>query len=484
MSGASNKKEAIRRAEQSMRDRSKSKSKTVKSNKSTRQPSLGIGLRENAPVAQYTQRVTQFSTSKSNRKNADLMCRGQDFIKNISIPPNTNSGVTVENILINPLVGAFESTRLKKFGQLYEKFCFTKLRFHIQSNNPTSMAGSYVLAYDRDMADITPPSSTDGIKQFYGMEGTRSAAFWQDLTIDCPLIDTQDFYYTNYTGVDGRLTTQGQVYVAVQASAGASAPALSLWVEYEIHFMIPQLEFEGPNLKVQRNPDSTKQYPLWDDQGSTAGTSIRPMLYDLLRGYLAFGSANVNGRTSKNLTVVPRTIKNLPSLPQLSNLAETIGYQLNLPQGFYEVIANWIQNIPNPASGSASSESQFMAFTDNYASGTSSNLNPYFKADSRMVPTKVPGTSGLSGNVGAFIDPTNGVTGVAGAFTGTGGLPSGSFGIPGFTRFLVNIKDLMTPLAFIMDGVTSSTIKQNTDMSFRDFNIYVNEIDQTAFDLF
>lgn len=64
------------------------------------------------------------------------------------------------------------------------------------------------------------------------------------MTIDVPLVDTQTFYYTNYTGGEARLAYQGRLLVLAQTPIPQGA-VLSAWVEYDICFMDPSLSTRG-----------------------------------------------------------------------------------------------------------------------------------------------------------------------------------------------------------------------------------------------
>jgi hypothetical protein len=207
-----------------------------------RSRALVSSLRVAAPAAQTKVRGSYFTISDaSSRKYSEaIRIRGQDFLA--SIPGNSLlTGANVYNLLINPQTGELASTRLAKFSELYDKFLFLNLRFHYEPVCPTSTVGGIVLAYDRDPSDATPPASDHGLHSYYAMMGARSGPVWSSISIDCPLSDTQDFYYGNQVGGDERLYAQGQVYIAATSTLPAGDIG-SLWVEYECMLFDPQLE--------------------------------------------------------------------------------------------------------------------------------------------------------------------------------------------------------------------------------------------------
>jgi hypothetical protein len=242
------------RKAQSKRDRAMAQSKkSNKSNKPRRQSGSNMTSgRIAAPASQFTPRTPRFEISKSAKGSDAIRIKGQDFISGLVIPSGTVPGTMLYNTGINPLVEAFEGTRLAKFAQLYEKYVFRRVDFHVQSSAPSSASGSYILAYDRDIADDTPSASNLGLKTYYGMKNSKSTSIWSDLTITCPLDDTQDFYYTNYTGYDARLTHQGQIYIAALSPITAGV-SINLWVSYDIDLMVPELEEQNAAVSTNIN---------------------------------------------------------------------------------------------------------------------------------------------------------------------------------------------------------------------------------------
>lgn len=166
--------------------------------------------------------------------------QGQDYMGTVSWGTGSGAGSVIVNYFLNPSSPPFSGTRLSQFSTLYDKFIFTNFKFHTTSANPTTSIGSFILAYDRDTTDATPPSSDDGIRSYMSMQNAVSGTNWENLTMNCSLEDTQDFYYCSPTG-DNRLSFQGQLYAAVMVPAAATMTQ-SLWVEYDIVFMDPQLE--------------------------------------------------------------------------------------------------------------------------------------------------------------------------------------------------------------------------------------------------
>ena len=211
-------------------------------NGQTRSRIVASSLKIAQPSAKSKVRSAYFRVSDaSTSKYPDaIRVQGQDFLTSITAA-NQAAGAVVYNEIINPLTGVFDNSRLGKFAELYEKFLFKDLKFHYDPACPTSTSGGLVLAYDRDPSDPTPAASDHGLHQYYAMMGTRSGPVWDNISIDCPLSDTQNFYYGNGRGGDERLFAQGQIYVSA-SSLLPTGPLGLLWVEYDILLFDPQLE--------------------------------------------------------------------------------------------------------------------------------------------------------------------------------------------------------------------------------------------------
>lgn len=243
-----------------------------------------------APISIFKDYSVGFEVKMSPRGKDAICIRGQDYLGAVIFPTTDVSGQNKVNYLINPLSGPFLSTRLEKYGQLYEKFCFSQLNFHYQPACSTTTAGSVILAYDRDVGDDTPPANDDGIRQYFSMAGARSANIWEPVTISCPLTDPQDFYYTSYVAGKGdlRLSHQGQFYLATMTPASVQCNG-NLWISYEVHLFDPQLE--STSSMVYADGGST-QIP--QDTGSLVGQAWNNLNLATLGNELTIKGASGN----------------------------------------------------------------------------------------------------------------------------------------------------------------------------------------------
>lgn len=210
---------------------------------SSRTRQIASSMKIVQPIAKSKNRANYFRVSDAStaRYPDAIRVQGQDYLTSINCNSDV-AGTLLYNEVINPLTGVFSNTRLAKYAELYEKFLFKNLRFHYEPVCPTTTSGGVILAYDRDPSDPTPPASDHGLHQYYAMMGTRSGPSWESIVLDCPLSDTQDFYYGNGRGGDERLFCQGQIYVAASTIMPASTALAMLWLEYDVLLFDPQLE--------------------------------------------------------------------------------------------------------------------------------------------------------------------------------------------------------------------------------------------------
>jgi hypothetical protein len=210
---------------------------------------MSFGRQQNtmitAPVTTGMNMRNYFEMGKGTRPGAACRIRGQDYLGLVSFPTTASAGTTLFNMPISPSALALTNTRLGLMAKMFEKFFFTKLIFHTTAQAPTSVQGSYILAYDHDSADATPPVTDDGVRALMSFEDSVSQPVWQSSRLGCTVKnDPQKFYYTNYVDEEERVAFQGQVYVACLTGASVGS-FFSLWVEYEIELYQPQLDLSA-----------------------------------------------------------------------------------------------------------------------------------------------------------------------------------------------------------------------------------------------
>jgi hypothetical protein len=320
-----------------------------------------------APAAEATERLNFFRVLPSSQ-DGSIRIHGQDYIGTLLTPGTVNPGTNIANYLINPLAPLFAGTRLQAFGQLYEKYVFKRLKFHYAPAVPTTELGQIVLSYDRDVGDLTPEASQHGIHEYLAMAGARTTAVWKPVTVDCPLTDTQDFFYTGYAGVgDMRLAYQGQFYVANVVNTAINRNLGSIWVEYDLILMDPQLESvatEGGAAagasSLQTNPSAGWNTATIKSQSPTVGNlsfgqdptgnkffNVSPGIYQLIQTIKgASGSTTISPVDFIANSAGQQAIKTLIDIANPVSAAGGFRIdQLEIPSGGGKVYGNFTSPI-------------------------------------------------------------------------------------------------------------------------------------------
>jgi hypothetical protein len=126
----------------------------------------------------------------------------------------------------------------------FERFKFTKLKFHYIPNLPTSTPGVFALAVDPNRADGDPA----GIEEVTEMRVSSTGPVWQNLTIELPkdVLDRQKWWFTNT--IQDVANTEGNAFATylgrlIFISAGVSTASLnlgSIYVDYAIELIDTQ----------------------------------------------------------------------------------------------------------------------------------------------------------------------------------------------------------------------------------------------------
>lgn len=246
-----------------------------------------------------------------------IIVEGQEYLGALKVPTAgsllaNQAGAVLQGgeIYISP--GEFGNTRMAAYATLYEKFRFTELEFEYVPAVPTTTPGSMIVAYDRDIEDLTPPPTTDGIRMFCSFEGAQFGPVWKPFVSKCRLQAPDTGYYTS-PGTDDRLCYQGQVYVAQMEPTGLAPSAAigDLLVKYVLELFVPQLD------------------PVAGSATVSGSASVAPLATDVLRQYLASngGVANTNAENS--------------FLPQLVN--GLAGIKVN--EGVYQLVNNLVNTV-------------------------------------------------------------------------------------------------------------------------------------------
>jgi len=332
--------------------------------------SMAVGTVKGQPSIRYNELRSSFSSTRS-AKDGSLLVKGMDYLG----PSNgaaTSTVTTLFNYSINPLTGLFTGTRLQNFALNFDKYVFKRLVFHVQTATPTSTGGSYVVGFDRDIDDPLPPASDAGVRTLMANQGARNAAICENVSINIPLADTQQFYYTNYSGADARLVYQGRL-VGMNTTPITAAYSLCVWCEYEILFMDPSIETLDLN-----SVGTYKTYALTPAQVSYPATLVTPVKGDIL-------------------SLVPANPPILANTAYKASPATPTPLGFNIATGLY--MYETVMKLTNSGSGTSQAYA-YLSAVANIASGISAtvaNSQNYTTAQSNVnIATSNTGDVGYS----------------------------------------------------------------------------------------
>jgi hypothetical protein len=201
-------------------------------------------------------------------RNGDCQVTHREYVGEISAnaggPPTT---FNVQSFAINPGLQSLFPW-LSKIASNFESYNFSKLKFCYETEAPSSLGGTLVLAVDYDALDAAPVSK----QQALAYRSSVRSAPWNDC---CHTSGAEDlhkfksrFIRTGAVPATADLKTYdvGNLFTITQGVTTASATCGELYVEYSVHLMTPVFDFPVPQaggLIVSGGTESTAN-PLGD----------------------------------------------------------------------------------------------------------------------------------------------------------------------------------------------------------------------------
>lgn len=136
---------------------------------------------------------------------------------------------------INMRPGNF--TRLGSVAQNWDEYFFREFRVQFISNQPTTAAGTCMIAFDVDVGDSTPTTSTSMFRKPFNVASNIYSA----LELQVPTeMSAYPKYFNNSGSVEGTQQNQGEVYYAFEGVAAVNAPMGYMIVDYVVELFSPQ----------------------------------------------------------------------------------------------------------------------------------------------------------------------------------------------------------------------------------------------------
>jgi hypothetical protein len=255
--------------------------------RSTMQRGGTIGTTRLAPTS-VSRRISATSKPKFSSGSLGIVISHKELITQL-VSSATTLAYSAIDLTINP---GKSSTFpwLSTLAGNFDQYRFKMLKFHLVSNQPTTVGGRIGLGYDYDSTDLAPADRNE----FFAMTHHTECAPWDSTTLSIP-VDAKSRFVNSHTTTDSKLIDCGQVTLMSDTIAATSAALADVIVEYVVEL-----------IDAQQAIFSTMQF--------TNGAGTIPVA--------AFS----------NLLVVG------PVVGQLVSTSSTTVMEVTLPQGYYSVV--------------------------------------------------------------------------------------------------------------------------------------------------
>lgn len=246
----------------------------------------GFGEMRSAPTA-MSRTIKTAKPKIVTLRNGDCNIVHREYIQDV-VAPSIGANFSVTNVSINPGQAAF-APWLSKIAQNFESYRFKKLKFCYETEAPSTLGGTLVMAVDYDASDAPPANK----QQALAYRGSVRSAPWspschQSVKED---LEKQKSYYVRPGAVppntDVRLWDVGDLYVATQGISTNSATCGELYVEYDVLLMTPVYESILASSTVSM----------------VAASTATPLLNGIVQGTLITSITNAGAVTLSNLIV-------------------------------------------------------------------------------------------------------------------------------------------------------------------------------------
>lgn len=229
-----------------------------------------------APVAR-ARMVRNTAPRFETLRNGDCIIAHREYIGDISAGTGTPSLFNVNTFVINP--GQQNTFQwLSRLAANYESYKFERLAFCYETEAPTTLGGTLLLAVDYDASDPAPGSK----QQAMAYRSSVRSPPWNPVKFSATREDLAKFK-TNYvrtgtqpSGTDIRTFDIGNLFVISQGVGTSGATLGELYVEYAVRLMTPVSE---PNPfvlggNIQQSFQSATQPFTVDATGTFVGFQI------------------------------------------------------------------------------------------------------------------------------------------------------------------------------------------------------------------
>lgn len=225
-----------------MKNKNKNKRINIPKIKIKRSPVVPVAI----PVPKKMSNTLRINRSRLDSRKK-LHINGREYLGLVNVTTTTDtigSNIFTQNIAPQDII----DSRLKLFATMYEKYRFTKVRFHYVPQVPTSQAGQHILWCDYDPADVDP-TGTDAVVRAFDSSTNVSGSFYEPTQLLMNQNLKQTSFYTS-AGADDRIETQAVLKMTLNSNLGLTTDITmgSIYMEYEIDFYGAEFQLDSSTL--------------------------------------------------------------------------------------------------------------------------------------------------------------------------------------------------------------------------------------------
>jgi len=129
----------------------------------------------------------------------------------------------------------------------WERYKFTKLKFHYHTQSSTARVGSAIMGFDIDATDEAPPDFTTLASYLGSIDFPTWASKRVTMEVNCGLMNDQlkSFYVGTFASLHDILLRDCGTFIFGTEGAPSALSVGKLFVEYSCEFMSPQLPASG-----------------------------------------------------------------------------------------------------------------------------------------------------------------------------------------------------------------------------------------------
>ena len=220
-----------------------------KKQRNTNRPntSRAVQRRVSAPIAQAS--MVRRKPPSMQSSNGGFRVKNSELITKLAPGNSTTSQIITKSI--NPGLGEVFPW-LSQIASRYEKYRFHKLVFRYVARCPTTTAGDISMAVEFNTLQAPPAD----MQQMSSYKGFVNTPVWREVSLPVGVSDMNSSFKTHFvrqgtiTG-DRRLYDVGDLNVIMNAIFAQQSFQGYLYVDYDVEFMIPQLNRDNSTFFTQ-----------------------------------------------------------------------------------------------------------------------------------------------------------------------------------------------------------------------------------------